>query len=98
MIVEPVTNSQTVEHVKLFYASKSMTQPDMEALRLKNAQLWKGVFEEDITVVEAMQKGRLASGFDGGHFSPVMDEATHHFHVWVANQLLEVRTDLNYAK
>lgn len=88
MIVEPVTNGQTAEHVKIFYASPEMTEPDMKTLRVKNAQLWESVFMEDITVVEAMQKGRFASGFDGGHFSPVMDESTHHFHVWVANQFL----------
>jgi hypothetical protein len=36
--------------------------------------------------VEAMHLGRMADGFDGGHFSPVMDESTHHFHRWIAGQ------------
>jgi len=45
------------------------------------------VFEEDIFVVEGMQRGRHASLFDGGKFSPVMDSPTHCFHHWVATQL-----------
>jgi hypothetical protein len=50
--------------------------------------LWKTVFEEDIFVVEGMQKGRYAKGFDGGRFSPIMDEPTHVFHDWYARQIL----------
>ena len=50
--------------------------------------MWKEVFEEDIFVVEGMQSGRAASRFDGGKFSPVMDEATHAFHRWVAERFL----------
>jgi hypothetical protein len=34
-----------------------------------------------------MQKGRSAPGYDGGKFSAVMDESTHHFHKWVAEEL-----------
>jgi hypothetical protein len=34
-----------------------------------------------------MQKGRHATGFDGGKFSPVMDNPTHDLHAWVARQM-----------
>ena len=50
--------------------------------------MWKQVFEEDISVVEGMQKGRFADSFDGGRFSAVMDAPTHHFHRWAAARLL----------
>jgi choline monooxygenase len=53
--------------------------------------MWKDVFVEDIGVVESMQRGRGASAFDGGHFSPVMDEPTHHFHAWAARSLLKAQ-------
>ena len=56
-------------------------------MRAINSEMWKTVFSEDIQVVEGMQKGRKASGYDGGKFSAVMDEATHHFHKWVAIEL-----------
>lgn len=83
ILLEPVTLTQTTEHIHLYYA-----HPQTDAnLRAKNADLWKGVFVEDISVVEGMQKGRRAPGFDGGRFSPVMDSPTHCFHDWIATQI-----------
>ncbi len=71
------------EEVHLYYAT-----PDTDpAARAANAALWKTVFEEDIAVVEGMQRGRNAPGFDGGRFSPAMDAATHCFHAWAAARL-----------
>ncbi|MEK9729455.1 MAG: SRPBCC family protein, partial [Alphaproteobacteria bacterium] len=48
---------------------------------------WIGIFIEDIDVVEGMQRGRNAPSYDGGKFSPKMDNPTHHFHKWVAGQM-----------
>jgi len=45
------------------------------------------IFQEDIGVVEGMQRGRQSPAFRGGAFSPVMDPPTHCFHKWVANGL-----------
>jgi len=83
IVLEPVTHTQTREHIHLYYASPNTDT----ALREKNAAQWKVVFEEDIFVVEGMQKGRNAPGFDGGRFSPAMDGPTHCFHDWVASQV-----------
>ncbi|MCZ0810853.1 MAG: aromatic ring-hydroxylating oxygenase subunit alpha [Pseudomonadota bacterium] len=83
IILEPRGCERTVEHVHLYYAV-----PDSdEGLRMRNSQLWKTVFEEDIFVVEGMQRGRHANRFDGGRFSPVMDSPTHCFHDWVAGKI-----------
>ena len=86
IILEPKGPRETVEHVHLMYASPD-TSP---ALRAKNTEQWRGIFIEDIEVVEGMQAGRNAPGFDGGRFSPAMDGPTHHFHQWVANRLSTV--------
>ena len=59
-----------------------------ESLRAKNAAQWRVVFEEDIGVVEGMQRARGAYGYDGGRFSPAMDGPTHHIHRWVAGRLM----------
>ena len=83
IVLEPQSHNKTVEHVHLFYAAEKTD----EALRQKNAIQWKSVFEEDIFVVEGMQKGRAAPGFDGGRFSPAMDGPTHCFHDWVAGKI-----------
>ena len=83
IILQPNALDSTTEHVHLLYAQPKVD----EALRHKNRAQWQEVFEEDIFVVEGMQKGRNAPGFDGGHFSPVMDGPTHCFHDWVAGMI-----------
>jgi len=83
IILEPKGPERTVEHVHLYYAVPNAE----EGLKMRNTQLWKTVFEEDIFVVEGMQRGRHAARFDGGRFSPVMDSPTHCFHDWVAGKI-----------
>jgi len=87
IILEPINERHTREHVSIYYASKSDMGEEYAQMRKSASTFWKSVFMEDIGVVQAMQVGRHADGFDGGHFSPVMDESTHHFHQWVAGQV-----------
>ena len=83
IILVPQGPEKTVEKIHLYYA-----QPATDtALRARNTDQWKRVFEEDIFVVEGMQRGRHAPYFDGGRFSPAMDGPTHMFHDWVAAQM-----------
>jgi len=56
-------NEGSVEHVEIFYTRDEATGDDW---REKNAAMWKQIFVEDLFVVEGLQKGRHASGFDGG--------------------------------
>jgi choline monooxygenase len=83
ILLIPENEGRTVEHVHIYYATPK-TDDDM---RIANTKLWKEVFEEDIFVVEGMQKGRHAPNFDGGRFSAVMDNPTHCFHAWVAGKI-----------
>lgn len=88
ILLMPEAADCTVEQVHLYYP-----RPDTDpALRAQNARQWKLVFEEDIFVVEGMQRGRRSPGFDGGRFSPVMDGPTHLFHRWVADRMDQART------
>jgi len=86
ILLEPTGLESTAEQIEIYYADEAMTGPEYASLRAENATLWKGIFVEDIGVVEGMQKGRHALAFDGGKFSPVMDEPTHAFHHWVASR------------
>jgi phenylpropionate dioxygenase-like ring-hydroxylating dioxygenase large terminal subunit len=87
IILVPEGPEKTTENVHLYYAHPA-TDPD---LRARNTDQWKLVFEEDIFVVEGMQRGRHGVQFDGGRFSPAMDGPTHMFHDWVASQLEAAR-------
>ena len=83
IILQPDGLERTLEHVHIYYAQPQTS----EDLRMRNTVQWRSVFEEDVFVVEGMQRGRGAPGFDGGRFSPAMDGPTHLFHDWVASRL-----------
>ena len=94
IVLVPEGPERTVENIHLYYA-----RPDTDSgLRQRNTQLWKTVFEEDIFVVEGMQRGRHATGFDGGRFSPAMDGPTHIFHDWVASKVETWRASAKAAE
>lgn len=94
IILVPDGTARTTEHVHLYYPVAGTD----EGLRARNSQQWKTVFEEDIFVVEGMQRGRLAPGFDGGRFSPAMDGPTHLFHDWVAGKIQTHRAKAEAAE
>ncbi len=83
IVLDPQGPDRTVEHIHLYYP---VADTDAQ-LRAANTAQWKVVFEEDIFVVEGMQRGRAAPNFDGGRFSPAMDGPTHLFHDWIAARL-----------
>ncbi len=88
IVLEPKSNSEMVEHVELYYPTEACTSAEYADLRTANTALWKVVFKEDIGVVEGMYQGRKALGYDGGKFSPVMEEPTYKFHYWIAANMM----------
>lgn len=87
IVLEPRAMDETREHVAIFYARPEALNAEHATLRARNLKQWRQVFEEDVFVVEGMQRGRHGPYFDGGKFSPAMDGPTHVFHDWVARQL-----------
>jgi len=94
MLLLPQGPEKTIERTELFYSFPAGSRPDLDALKAKNAEQWKSVLQEDLFVVQGMQRGRHAVHFDGGKFSPVMDNPTHDFHRWVAKQIEKGRARL----
>ncbi len=92
IILVPEGPEKTVENVHLYYPVAE-TNPD---LRAKNTTQWKLVIEEDVFVIEGIQRGRHGAAFDGGKFSPAMDGPTHCFHDWAAQQI-EAKRQARYA-
>ena len=83
-VLSPESHDTTVEEINIYYAKPNLC----DNMKKNNMELWKGIFLEDIYVVEGMQNGRNCFGFDGGKFSPTMDGPTHLFHAWVAENLI----------
>ncbi len=92
IIVEPISTDKSIEHVSIYYAKRLEEMSELKSLIKSNAKFWKSVFLEDVFVVEGMQRGRKGLIFDGGKFSPVMDNPTHCFHQWVAKQIINFRS------
>lgn len=88
LLVLPQSHERTLERGMIFYFHEEALGPSYEAMRKKHYDSWDSVFMEDVEAVEGMQRGRASPGFDGGHFSPVMDGPTHGFHKWVGGHLV----------
>ncbi len=87
--LEPVNHKYTIEHMEIYYVGdKAANSKKFKSLRKQNYKLWKGVQSEDLGIIEGMQEGRNSPSYNGGNFSPVMDNPTHHFHKWVATNVV----------
>ncbi|SEC48416.1 choline monooxygenase [Pseudomonas jessenii] len=89
MMLQPISPSRTIEHLRVYYIGDEALGEKYEASRNAIMESWKVVFAEDIASVEGMQKGRSSPGYKGGVFSPEMDLPTHYFHRWAAEKLLQ---------
>ncbi|MFT4715261.1 MAG: choline monooxygenase [Paracoccaceae bacterium] len=87
IVLLPQAVDQTIERVEIFYSFDPADRPDLDDLLAKNTEQWRVILDEDLFVVEGMQRGRKAVHFDGGKFSPVMDNPTYDFHIWAAKQI-----------
>jgi len=88
--LEPKSINKTIEHLMIYYVGDdSANGIEFAEMRKKNSEFWKEVMSEDIKAIEGMQKGRSSPVYNGGNFSPIMDNPTHQFHKWIANNLTE---------
>jgi choline monooxygenase len=86
--LEPLSNKNTREHFEMYYVGdESASSDEYKEIRKKNFAFWQEVMNEDVGVIEGMQKGRSSPAYNGGNFSPVMDTPTLMFHKWVAINL-----------
>ena len=76
------------ENFDIYYVGDETTRPCHAALRARVRETWREVFQEDVDVVEGMQKGRASPGFDGGVFTPVLEGPSHCFHRWAARAMM----------
>ena len=87
--LEPVNHKYTIEHMEIYYVGdKAANSKKFKSIRKQNHKLWKGVQSEDVHIIEGMQEGRSSPSYNGGNFSPIMDNPTHHFHKWVATNIV----------
>ena len=87
--IEPISHEFTLEHMVLYYVGEQAAQANkFKSLRKQNHKQWEDIQKEDVDIIQGMQTGRNSPSYNGGNFSPVMDNPTHHFHKWVAQNLI----------
>ena len=87
--LEPINHEYTIEHMELYYVGEeAANSKKFKSLRKQNHKLWEDIQREDVDIIQRMQIGRNSPVYNGGNFSPIMDNPTHHFHKWVATNLI----------
>ena len=87
--LEPVNHEYTLEHMEIYYVGDEAAYSEkFKSLRAQNHKQWEDIQKEDVDIIQGMQIGRNSPVYNGGNFSPVMDNPTHHFHKWVATNLV----------
>ena len=87
--LEPIDHENTLEHMEIYYVGeKAAKSKRFKSLRKQNHKLWEDIQKEDVDIIQGMQIGRNSPVYNGGNFSPVMDNPTHHFHKWVVNNIV----------
>ena len=88
--LEPINHELTKEHMEIYYVGDEAANGDkFKSLRKQNYEQWLSIQSEDLNIIEGMQEGRNSPVYNGGNFSPVLDNPTHHFNKWVASSLID---------
>ena len=87
--IEPINHEFTLEHMELYYVGEQAAQNNkFKSIRKQNHKQWEDIQREDVDVIQRMQTGRNSPSYNGGNFSPIMDNPTHHFHKWVVTNIV----------
>ena len=87
--LEPINHENTIEHMEIYYVGdEAANSTKYKTLRQKNHKQWEDIQKEDVDIIQSMQIGRNSPAYNGGNFSPKMDNPTHHFHKWVAGNIV----------
>ena len=75
--------------MEIYYVGEEAALSDKyKSLREQNYKQWYNIQSEDLSIIEGMQEGRYSPAYNGGNFSPIMDNPTHHFNKWIATNLV----------
>ncbi|MEO1210075.1 MAG: aromatic ring-hydroxylating dioxygenase subunit alpha [Cyanobacteria bacterium J06638_20] len=78
-MVNPLSPDRSLERMVFYYVGDEAMMSENAALRDIPADLWIATNDEDIAVIERMQKGRRSPAFDGGCFSPALETTVKQF-------------------
>jgi choline monooxygenase len=83
-IANPLTPGKTQERMTFYFVGDEAMTADNEALRHLPIDLWQDTNDEDIEMIERLQIGRKSPQFDGGCFSPELEQTVYRFQQAIA--------------
>ena len=90
IILNPLGPDRTRERLVVFFIGDEAMHEDLSEARATAMKDWSlNVNDQDIGIIEEMQKGRSSTAFDGGRFMPKQEETTLHFQKMLAKLMLE---------
>lgn len=87
--VDPIAPDKTVEKIAVYLIGEAATATQYQKGRQSVLDMWQALNDEDIGLLQALQKGRAAPGYDGGMLSPYWDEAPRNFARLIAETIRE---------
>lgn len=82
--VNPLSPNMSAERMTFYFVGDAAMTSENVALRHIPIDLWMTTNDEDIEMIERMQAGRRSPGFDGGCFSPELEQTVYRFQQRVA--------------
>jgi choline monooxygenase len=76
--VDPIAPDRCRERIDIFLVGDAATAPEWASGRKAVLDMWQELNDEDVGLVESLQKGRTSPAYDGGRLSPYWDEAPLH--------------------
>ncbi len=89
IIVEPDGPHRCRERINVFFVGEAAMAPDLDDVREAAVSRFLEFNDEDIGIIEALQKAFAANAFDGGVFSPYFDQNIDHFQTLVRNAVTQ---------
>ncbi len=77
--VNPLSPHESAERMVFYFVSDGAMRADNEGLRDLPIDLWQTTNDEDIDMIERMQVGRKSPKFEGGCFSPALENTVYRF-------------------
>ncbi|MFN0055993.1 MAG: aromatic ring-hydroxylating oxygenase subunit alpha [Planctomycetales bacterium] len=87
LLFRPASAGVTIEHLDMLVHPSAKSIPDFDAITDRILKFWIFVNDQDIRLVENVQRGLQSSAYGGGRMCYHFEEPVHRFQNMVANQM-----------
>ena len=96
--VNPISPGRCQEKIAIYVTHEAAHATQYERGRQAVLAMWQDLNSEDLALLESLQKGRKAPGYDGGLLSPYWDDAPRNFARLVAQMLRSESRQVDAAR